>query len=171
MRLKIQWACPLTPMHIEGKRNAITDIPSRLFGSNSLWKCETDSDLLTLFNSMFHLPNQQSWTIFHLNCKLVTRMTLALQMRPFELDDWRQLPKVGRHVGNIGVHTSTLWEWIHTYSIQSSRHEFNASQGLQHELDRVSMGEDDKSRVARSLAQSRPLARQLPFPVTPTQQR
>ncbi len=117
MRLKIQWACPLTPMHIEGKCNAIADIPSRLFESNPLWKCKTDSDLLTLFNSMFHLPNQQSWTIFCLNCKLVTRVTSALQMKPFKMDDWRQLPKVGRHVGNIaGVHTSPLWEWIHTYS-------------------------------------------------------
>jgi hypothetical protein len=136
MHLKIQRACPLTPMHIEGKCNAIADIPSRLFGSNPLQKCETDSDLLTLFNSMFHLPNQQLWTIFHLNCELVTRVTSALQMRPFKLDDWRQLPKIGRHVGNIGVHTSTLWEWIHTCSIQSSRHKFDASQGLQHELNK-----------------------------------
>ncbi len=36
MHLKIHWACPLTPMHIEGKRNAIADIPLRLFGSNPL---------------------------------------------------------------------------------------------------------------------------------------
>ncbi len=64
MCLKIQQACPLTPMHIEGKCNAIADTPSRLFGSIPLWKCETDSNLLTLFNSMFHLPNQQSWTVF-----------------------------------------------------------------------------------------------------------
>jgi hypothetical protein len=89
MLLKIQWACPLTPMHIEGKHNAIADIPLRSFGSNPLWKCKTDSDLLTLFNSMFHLPNQQSWTVFRLNCKLVTCMTSALQMKPFELDNWR----------------------------------------------------------------------------------
>jgi hypothetical protein len=93
MYLKIQRACPLTPMHIEGKRNAIADILSRLFGSNPFWKCKTDSDLLTLFNSMFHLPNQQSWTIFCLNCKLVTRMSSALQMKPFALVDWRQLPR------------------------------------------------------------------------------
>jgi hypothetical protein len=158
-------------MHIEGKCNAIADILLRLFGSNPFWKCKTDSDLLTLFNSMCHLPNQQFWTIFCLTCKLVTRVTSALQMKPFELVDWRQLPKVGRHVGNIGVHTFALWEWIHTYSIQSSRHESNASQGLQHEQDWDSTGKDNKSRVARSLAQSRPLARQSPWPVTPTQQR
>jgi hypothetical protein len=52
MRLKIQRACPLTSMHIEGKRNAIVDILLHLFESNPLWKCKTDFDLLTLFNSM-----------------------------------------------------------------------------------------------------------------------
>ena len=34
LRLKMQCACPLTPIHIAGKRNAISDIPSRSFGSN-----------------------------------------------------------------------------------------------------------------------------------------
>jgi hypothetical protein len=31
-------AYPLTPMHIEGKRNKIADVPSRSFGSNPAWK-------------------------------------------------------------------------------------------------------------------------------------
>ncbi len=133
MCFKIQRACPLTPMHIHGKRNAIADITLRSFGSNPPWKCKTGSDLLTLFNSMFHLPNQQPWTVFHLNCELVTRMTSALQMKPFELDDWGWLPKVRRHVGDIGAHTSNLREWIRTYSTHCSRQESGASQGLQHE--------------------------------------
>jgi hypothetical protein len=34
LQLKIQRACPLTPIHIEGKCNAISDVPSQLFGSN-----------------------------------------------------------------------------------------------------------------------------------------
>jgi hypothetical protein len=153
MRLKIQRACLLTPMHIEGKPNAIADIPLRSFGSNPFWRCETDSNLLTLFNSMFHLPNQQLWTVFHLNCELVMRLTSALQMKPFKLDNWRRLPKVGRHVGNIGAHTSNLWEWICTYSTHHSRKVFNASQGLQHEQDWYTTDEDKMSKVARSLAQ------------------
>jgi hypothetical protein len=32
--LKLQRACPLTPIHIEGDHNAISDVPSRSFGSN-----------------------------------------------------------------------------------------------------------------------------------------
>ncbi len=39
LRLKIQWACPLTTIHIEGKRNTISNVPSRLFGSNPVWQC------------------------------------------------------------------------------------------------------------------------------------
>ncbi len=130
LRLKSQRACPFTPMHIEGKRNAIADVPSRLFGSNPARHCNTDLDLLMFFNSMFPLPNQLSWTVFHLNCGVVTRVILALRMKPFVLEDWRQLPKVRRHVGNIGVPTSNLWGWIHTVSTHPSKHGSAASQAL-----------------------------------------
>ncbi len=34
LHLKIQRACSLTPIHIEGKQNAISNVPSRSFGSN-----------------------------------------------------------------------------------------------------------------------------------------
>jgi hypothetical protein len=34
LRLKLNGMCPLTPLHIAGKKNSMTDIPSRLFGSN-----------------------------------------------------------------------------------------------------------------------------------------
>jgi hypothetical protein len=157
-------------MHIERKRNAIADVPSRLFGGNPVWHCNTDSDLLTLFNSMFPLPNQLSWTVFHLNCGVVTCMILALQMKPFALDDWRQLPKVGRHVGNIGAPTSNLWGWIHTFSTHPSKHGSDASQALplRHKQDTTVV--DNKSRAAQLLVQSQPLARQSPWPATTTPQ-
>jgi hypothetical protein len=37
--------------------------------------------------------------VFCPNCKVATRMILVLRMQPFALDNWRQLPKVGRQVG------------------------------------------------------------------------
>jgi len=67
LHAKQQKACPFTPIHIAGKRMAIADIPSRSFGSNPAWHCNNDDALLTLFNSTFPLPSQQSWTVFHLN--------------------------------------------------------------------------------------------------------
>jgi hypothetical protein len=87
LQLKFQQACPLTPIHIKGTRNTISDILSRLFGSTPAWQCDTDAVLLTLFNPMFPLPNQSSWTVFHLNCKVVTLVTSALRTRHFVLDD------------------------------------------------------------------------------------
>jgi hypothetical protein len=89
LRLKTQHACPLTPMYIEGKRNAISDVPSLSFGSNPKWTCKTDEDLLTLFNSMFPLQMQKSWTLYHPNCGVVTHVISILQMKPFALDNWR----------------------------------------------------------------------------------
>ncbi len=60
LHLKAMHACLLTPMHIEGKRNKIADVPLQSFGSNPAWKCTSDAELLTLFNTLFPLPQQQS---------------------------------------------------------------------------------------------------------------
>ena len=54
---------PLTPLHIQGKKNEITDILSRSFGSNPACFGKTDFDLCNFFNENFPLPNQASWTI------------------------------------------------------------------------------------------------------------
>jgi hypothetical protein len=143
-------------MHIEGKQNVISDIPSRLFGSNPAWKFDTNNYLLTLFILTLPLPHQQPWTVFCPNCTVVMCMILALWTTPFALADWRQLPKVGRHVGEIGA---------------LSKPKSNASQDLQHGHKQATMVKEDRYRVAQSLAQSRPLASQLPWPVTPTQPR
>jgi hypothetical protein len=58
LRLKMTHTCPLTPLHIAGSQNAMTDIPSPSFGSNPLWHCKTDKDLLTLFANKFPTPPQ-----------------------------------------------------------------------------------------------------------------
>jgi hypothetical protein len=137
--LKTQHACLLTPMHIEGKWNAISDVPSQSFGNNPKWMCKTDEDLLTLFNSMFLLQMQKSWTVYRPNCAVATRVISILQMKPFALDNWRQLPKVGQHVCNIGVHTSDQWEWIHTCSRCPLAKQSDASQASQPEPEQDTM--------------------------------
>jgi hypothetical protein len=40
LQIKSTHTCPLTPLHIAGTHNAMTDIPSRLFGSNPVWHCK-----------------------------------------------------------------------------------------------------------------------------------
>ena len=164
LRLKTMHACPLTPLHIEGKRNAIADVPSRSFGSNPAWACATSSDLLNLFNSRFPFPQQKSWTVYHPNCDVVMRVISALRMKPFVLDNWRRLPTRGRCVGEIGAPKSNTWEWIRIYNKSHTPSESDASQDLQPEQEQVSTDTDDKSKVAWSLALSRPLARRSLWP-------
>jgi hypothetical protein len=168
LRLKTMHACPLTPHHIEGKRNAIADVPSPSFGSNPAWACASNTDLLNLFNSRFPLPQQKSWTVYHPNCAVVMRVISALRMKPFILDDWVRLPTRGRCVGEIGAPMSNTWEWIRTYNRSHTPSESDASQDLQPEREQVSTHTDDKSKVARSLALSRPLARRSLWPATKT---
>ncbi len=167
LRLKTMHVCPLTPLHIEGKRNAIADVLSRSFGSNPAWTCASDTDLLNLFNTLFLLPQQKSWMVYHPNCVVVTRMISALRMKTFALDDWRQLPIRGRWVGEIGAMSNT-WEWIRTYNKSHTPSESDASQDLWPKQEQDSTDIDNRSKVARSLALSRPLARQSLWPATKT---
>ena len=87
LRLKTQNASPLTPLHIAGVQNAMTDIPSRSFGSIPKWHCPTDSHLLTMFNSMFPLPSQASWNVFQISSAISTRVISILRTNG-RMDEW-----------------------------------------------------------------------------------
>ena len=119
LRLKMKGASPLTPMHIAGIHNAMADIPSRSFVSEPKWYCKNDSDLLHLFNETFPLPQHASWTMFRPTNKLCTRVLSVLWMHDITTEEWRRLPKSGKHIGEIGVPLSNLWEWTLTYRTPS----------------------------------------------------
>ena len=171
LRLHQHHACPLTPIHIPGKQNSMTDIPSRSFGSVPAWHCRTDHELLTLFNRTFPLPGQGSWTVFQLNSELATRVISVLRMKPTTLEEWRRLPKIGAHIGSIGQPMSNLWEWTLTYRGSHTSTGCESSQASLQECDRAATVEDAASRLAQSLALSRPLARRSRWPVSGTQQK
>jgi len=65
--LRMDGITPLTPLHVAGKKNAMTDVTSCSFGSEPKWLCKSDAELLSLYNKLFPLPNQQSWTVFLLS--------------------------------------------------------------------------------------------------------
>ena len=69
----------------------MTDIPSRSFGSNLSWFCKTDTDVLNLFNKIFPLPNQASWTVFGPSNAVSMKIVSVLRMQHFEMDEWVQL--------------------------------------------------------------------------------
>ena len=171
LRLKTNKACPLVTSHIEGKRNEIADVPSRSFGSNKDWHCETNQKFLSLFNSLFPLPNQTSWTVFQMNPDVATRITSILLMKRFELEEWKRLPPIGSHVGTIGSTSANLWQSIRTCRIRSSDTESGHLWHSQSPYDKESTEGGLKSSVAQSLAQLRPLARRLQWPQASTQLR
>jgi hypothetical protein len=164
LRVKLGSACPITPCHIPGVENSMTDIPSQSFRSVKEWHCKTEDELLTMFNTRFPLPNQGSWTVFWITSRVCTRVTSVLQMRDTGLGEWRRLPRLGRHIGNIGVLMSHLWEWSLIYRQLGTSHEFKSSQGLPLESDGAAKAGGSRSRLQRSLALLQPLARRSPWP-------
>ena len=170
LRLQRSRASPLTPLHIAGVDNSMTDIPSRSFGSEPKWLCKSHSELLTLFNTTFPLPHQASWTVYHPSSAITTRVISILRMKLFTADEWRRLPKAGTNIGTVGCPTSRLWEWTLTYRKPTLSIGPEPSPDLQHESGVAHMVEDGKSGLERSLAHSRPLARRFPWSQDQTQQ-
>ena len=164
LRLKKSGASPLTPLHIAGVQNAMTDIPSRSFGSEAKWHCKTDCDLLQLFNSQFPLPKQNSWTVYRPSKSICTKVLSVLRMQVTSMDVWRRLPKAGRHTGAIGSPSSRLWEWTLSYRESTTPGECDASQGSPASRGRDTLVEENKSKVQQFLGLSRPLARRSPWP-------
>ena len=164
LRMKMTGASPLTPLHIRGVQNAMTDIPSRSFGQPKKWHCRTDAELLTMFDSHFPLPNQQCWTVYQISSALSTKILSVLRMKLISLDEWRRLPSPGRHIGVVGASTSKLWEWTLTFREPHSKNESAACQDLQQSsATAISIVNEAKSELQQSVALSQPLARRVPW--------
>jgi hypothetical protein len=166
LRLKMTGASPLTPLHIAGRNNAMTDIPSRSFGSEPQWHCKTDTDLLTLFNKTFPLPNQASWTVYSPTNAICTRVLSVLRMKHSSMEEWRRLPKKGQHIGVRGAPSSRLWEWTLTFRESDTGTESGASQDSLGLRGQDSLDSDDVFRLERFLRRSRPLGRRSQWPAT-----
>jgi len=171
LRLKLSGASPLTPQHIGGDENSMTDIPSRSFGSNPAWFCKTDAELLHLFNKTFPLPNQASWTVFSPSNAARMKVISVLRMQHSEMAEWQELRGSGKWVGEIGDPTSDLWEWTLGFRLRPTSKESAASPALQLASARAAMVEANQSKLAQSLGRSRPLARRSLWPLSATQQK
>ena len=55
----------------------------------------------------------------------------VLLMHHFEMGEWLQLKKAGKHVRKIGAPLSDLWEWSLGYMMPRTSSKFGASQALQ----------------------------------------
>jgi hypothetical protein len=164
LRLQVKKASPLTTLHIEGSQNSMTDIPSRSFGGVKKWYCANDSDFLTMYNSMFPLPNQESWTLFRLSSKIATKIISILQTKAIDADAWRRLPKPGKLIGPIGNASSNLWAWTLTYRGSTTSPAPASSPGSLLASAPETSGADARSQLKQFLQLSRPLARRSPWP-------
>ena len=165
LQLKKSGASLLTPLHIAGEENSMTDIPSRSFGSNIAWFCKNYTDLLNLFNKIPPLPNQASWTIFSSSNAASIKVISVLRMHHFKMGEWLQLKNAGKHVGKIGVPLSDLWECSLGYRMPHTSSKLGASQASQLAYARATMVEENKLQLAQSLGRSRPLARRSIWPM------
>jgi hypothetical protein len=165
LRLKQRHVSPLTPLHVAGKKNAMTDIPSRSFGSEAKWHCKTDNELLTLFNNSFPLPNQSSWTVYRPSSAITSRIMSVLANEVLEMDEWRRLPRPGRHTGEIGSGIANLWEWTLSFREEcptmSSPGQSSASWEWS---ERENSDMDARSELQRFQQRSLPLTRRSLWP-------
>ncbi len=76
LRMKLNKCCPITPLHVAGKQNIMADVASRSYGSNPKWHCNSDRDFQLMFNSLFPLPSQNTWSVFRLNTALCMKVIL-----------------------------------------------------------------------------------------------
>ena len=166
LRLKVMGASPLSTLHVPGVQNAMTDIPSRSFGDPPKWHCKSDEELLTLYNSHFPLPNQNSWTVYQVSSRISTRILSVLRMQLISLDEWRRLPSRGRHTGVVGSPMPHLWEWTLTYRMPRSSNASELSRDSQQLSEwGTSIAAGVKSELRRYLQLSQPLARRALWPM------
>ena len=137
----------------------MTDNPSRSFGSVTKWHCETEADLLLLFNKNSPLPNQASWTVFQPTKEVCMKLLSVLQMEDTTMEEWTRQGKTGKHIGDIGTPSSHLWEWNLSYRIPHSGTRSNACQDLEASRKLDTLVRENKSKLARSLALSQSLGR------------
>jgi hypothetical protein len=164
LRLHTTRASPLTTLHIAGRSNAMTDVPSRSFGSEAKWHCPSDDTFLTLFNTLFPLPKQNSWNLFRLSSAASTKVISILQMKAFALDEWRRLRKAGKLTGPSGSPLSGLWEWTLTYREPATPPKPDYLRDSQPSCGLATPVEAAKSQLRQSLLRSQPLVRQSPWP-------
>jgi hypothetical protein len=171
LRMNAQRCCPLTTLHITGDQSSMTDIPSRSFGSEAKWHFKTEAALLTFFNKTFPIPNQNSWNVCQPTSAIVTRVTSILRTVPFRLDNWRQLPAVGKNIGTSGSPVRGLWEWTLIFRMSTLLRECASSPASSHGYALATTVKENKSKNAQSQARLRPLGRRLYWPATTTPQK
>jgi hypothetical protein len=116
VRMRRCRASPLVTRHLAGRRNHLGDMPSRSFGYKKEWHFEDDKKILTYFNNMFPLPQQNSWTGFRLKNAVAMKVTRELLTQGSSMAEWRRLPRLGEKYGKTGKPTADITECLRTWT-------------------------------------------------------
>lgn len=146
-------------LHIAEEWNAMTDIPSHLFGSKAKWHFTVDKHFLTCYDSLFLLPTQEYWNYFCIFSTVSTKVISILQAKNFKMGECQHLQKAGKHIGRTGERFSYFWEGSLTYRAHSTPNVAEYSLALSHLSSQEMLTEDFKSQLKQSLLQSWLLAR------------
>ena len=91
---------------------------------------------------------------------MIVKVISVLRMQHFEMGEWIQLKKSGKHVGKTGVLLSDLWEWSLGYRMPRNSSKFGASQASQLAYAWAAMFEENKFQLSQYQGLSQLLARQ-----------
>jgi hypothetical protein len=137
MRIHVNEASPLVSVSIAGTDNKMADMASRTFSHQSVSQDTfhyTDHDFLHLFASTFPLQND-SWRVFRLSNKLISRICSELKGEASTLGSWRRITESGSAIGHIGKTSSSpslVWtpcspQCQQTSELNSSPHSLSGS--------------------------------------------
>ena len=121
IRLRVNRASPLMTKHITGDQNGLGDIPSWSYGYKAEWHHKIDIDFLAYFNKTFPLPSKNCWTGYRLHSAVSTKVMRELLTGGSSMDEWRQLPTLGRKFGRIGKPTAIPSKYLRTWTTAISK--------------------------------------------------
>ena len=101
LRIHARQASSLVPLHIAGDQNTMADIVSRAFKDGKYFAAENNQT--HYFNVHFPLPQNTSWTEFHIPKELTSRVISCLRGQISPLASLLKLPWIGGSTGTTGA--------------------------------------------------------------------
>ena len=108
---------PMYTIHVAGKANDMSDIPSRSFRLGHCWHFPSDVEFLTRFNQRFPLPQRVEWQLFRVSPRIITCVIDKLLIQLSKMDVWHRLPTIGCLFGENGVQMCTPAGSTSTFSV------------------------------------------------------
>ena len=112
LRMHARQASSLLPIHIAGDNNEMADVVSRAFKDGKFF--DAHKNLPSYFNLNFPLPQQASWTEFHIPGKLASRVISCLHGELSPMASLLKLPVIGGNTGFIGA------DMLHSFALTPS---------------------------------------------------